>query len=139
MKHIDDLFESSNQNKFSYVLMLPLKDKVLDNTLTNWLQERVNLVKPPVFKQEELEYMFECSDYVLCNVGPLKCVTDTNKPVFLDLYDDNYEVKNKDNIFVFDPLRNESKKNLDYTKFTEIAIECLQKDLDKHWIPYYEV
>ena len=43
------------------------------------------------------------------------------------------------NIFVFDPLRNESKKNLDYTKFTEIAIECLQKDLDKHWIPYYEV
>ena len=139
MKHIDDLFKSSNQNKFSYVLMLPLKDKVLDNTLTNWLQERVNLVKPPVFKQEELEYMFECSDYVLCNVGLLKCVTDTNKPVFLDLYDDNYEVKNKDNIFVFDPLRNESKKNLDYTKFTEIAIECLQKDLDKHWIPYYEV
>tara|TARA_B100000085_G_scaffold270537_1_gene283050 strand:+ start:5917 stop:6336 length:420 start_codon:yes stop_codon:yes gene_type:complete len=139
MKHIDDLFKSSNQNKFSYVLMLPLKDKVLDNTLTNWLQERVNLVKPPVFKQEELEYMFECSDYVLCNVGPLKCVTDTKKPVFLDLYDDNYEVKNKDNIFVFDPLRNESKKNLDYTNFTEIAIECLQKDLDKHWIPYYEV
>ena len=139
MKHIDDLFKSSNQNKFSYVLMLPLKDKVLDNALTNWLQERVNLVKPPVFKQEELEYMFECSDYVLCNVGPLKCVTDTKKPVFLDLYDYNYEVKNKDNIFVFDPLRNESKKNLDYTKFTEIAIECLQKDLDKHWIPYYEV
>ena len=57
MKHIDELFKSSNQNKFSYVLMLPMQDKVLDTELTNWLQDRVNLVKPPVFKQEELKYM----------------------------------------------------------------------------------
>ena len=62
MKHIDELFQSSNQNKFSYVLMLPMQDKVLDTELTNWLKDRVNLVKPPVFKQEELKYMFEASD-----------------------------------------------------------------------------
>jgi len=139
MKHIDDLFKSSNKNKFSYVLMLPLQDKALDTALTNWLQERVNLVKPPVFKQEELEYMFECSDYVVCSVGPLKCVTDTKKPVFLDVYKDNYIVRDKNNIFVFDPFRNESKKDLDYSTVIQIAMDCLKKDLDKHWIPYYEV
>ena len=33
MKHIDELFQSSNQNKFSYVLMLPMQDKVLDTEL----------------------------------------------------------------------------------------------------------
>ena len=139
MKHIDELFQSSNQNKFSYVLMLPMQDKVLDTELTNWLKDRVNLVKPPVFKQEELKYMFECSDYVLCGVGPLKCVLDTTKPVFLNLHTDNYEVKNKNNIFVFDPFRNELKKEMDYQKIIQIAIDCLKKDLDKHWIPYYEV
>ena len=83
--------------------------------------------------------MFECSDYVLCGVGPLKCVLDTTKPVFLNLHTDNYEVKNKDNIFVFDPFRNELKKEMDYQKIIQIAIDCLKKDLDKHWIPYYEV
>ena len=139
MKHIDELFKSSNQNKFSYVLMLPMQDKVLETELTNWLKDRVNLVKTPVYKQEELEYMFECSDYVLCSVGPLKCVADTTKPVFLNLHKDNYSIKNKNNIFVFDPFRNEQKKEMDYQKVIQIAIDCLKKDLDKHWIPYYEV
>ena len=83
--------------------------------------------------------MFECSDYVVCSVGPLKCVTDTKKPVFLDVYKDNYIVRDKNNIFVFDPFRNESKKDLDYSTVIQIAMDCLKKDLDKHWIPYYEV
>jgi hypothetical protein len=40
---------------------------------------------------------------------------------------------------VFDPFRNELKKEMDYQKIIQIAIDCLKKDLDKHWIPYYEV
>jgi len=139
VKHIDKLFADSNQNKFSYVLMLPLGDNVLEAHLTNWLKERVNLVKTSFNSDEELMYMFDSADYVLCSVGALKCVLDTTKPVFVNIHTDNLKITNKENIFVFDPYRNEDKTKIDYKPFLNLATKCLKADLDNHWIPYHEV
>lgn len=136
---VDELFENANQNKFSYILMLPLGDTVLENHLANWLKDRVNLVNPSVYASKDLEYMFERSDYVVCSVGALKCVLDTTKPVFLNLHSDDLDIVNRSNIFVFDPLRNEDKTKINYKPFLDLAVNCLKKDLDKQWIPYYEV
>jgi hypothetical protein len=137
--NIEQLFKDANQNKFSYVLMLPLGDDVLETHLTNWLQERVNLVKTSYKHQKELEAMFDCADYVICSVGALKCVLDTTKPVFVNIHSDDLDIVNKSNVFVFDPLRNEDKTKIDYKPFLDLATKCLQKDLDDKWIPYYEV
>jgi len=138
-EEIDRLFEQSNQNKFSYVLMLPLGDSVLEQHIEQWLNARVNLVKMPVQRSEMLEYMFECSDYVLCSVDALKCVLDTTKPVFLNIHTDDLDIVDRNNIFVFDPMRNEDKTEMDYKPFLDLATKCLKKDLDDKWIPYYEV
>jgi hypothetical protein len=137
--NIEKIFKDANQNKFSYVLMLPLNDNVLETHLTNWLQERVNLVKTSYKHQKDLEAMFDSADYVICSVGALKCVLDTNKPVFLNIHTDELDITNRSNIFVFDPLRNEDKTKIDYKPFLDLATKCLQKDLDDKWIPYYEV
>lgn len=137
--NVDQLFKEANQNKFSYVLLLPLGDSVLEDHLENWLIDRVNLVKPSVYASKDLERMFECSDYVLCSVGALKCVLDTTKPVFLNIHSDDLDIVNRSNIFVFDPLRNQEKTKINYKPFLELATKCLKKDLDDKWIPYYEV
>ena len=137
--NVEELFNSANQNKFSYVLMLPLGDELLEQHLTKWLEQRVNLVKTSSKHPEELVAMFERSDYVLCTYDALKCVTDTNKNVFLNVHTDDVDIINQSNIFVFDPFRNEDKTNLDYSSVLDIATECLQQDLDNKWIPYYEV
>ena len=136
---IDQLFQNANQNKFSYVLMLPLGDEVLEEHLKNWLEQRVNLVKTSVYASKDLEHMFERSDYVVCSVDALKCVLDTTKPVFLNIHTDELDIVDRNNIFVFDPMRNEDKSNLDYTPYLDLATKCLKKDLDDKWIPYYEV
>ena len=138
-EQIEELFESANQNKYSYVLMLPLGDTVLEQHIENWLAERVNLVKTSVYAPEDLRHMFERADYVLCSVGALKCVLDTTKPVFVNIHTDNLKITNKENIFVFDPYRNEDKTKIDYKPFLNLATKCLKKDLDDKWIPYYEV
>jgi hypothetical protein len=137
--NIDKLFEEANQNKFSYVLMLPLGDVVLESHLTNWLQERVNLVKTSFKQQKDVVGMFERADYVLCAYDALKCVLDTNKNVFLNIHKDTVDIVDKDNIFVFDPLRNEDKTKIDYAPYLDLATKCLKQDLDDKWIPYYEV
>jgi len=136
---VTELFEKANQNKFSYVLMLPLGDSLLETHLENWLKNRVNLVKTSVYSSDDLVHMFERSDYVLCCVDALKCVLDTTKPVFLNLHKDNLDIVDRTNIFVFDPMRNEDKTEMDYKPFLELATKCLKKDLDDKWIPYYEV
>ena len=136
---VDQLFQNANQNKFSYVLMLPLGDEVLETHLENWLEQRVNLVKTSVYASKDLERMFECSDYVLCSVDALKCVLDTTKPVFLNIHTDELDIVDRNNIFVFDPMRNEDKTEMDYKPFLDLATKCLKKDLDDKWIPYYEV
>jgi len=137
--NIDQLFDNANQNKFSYVLMLPLGDTVLEKHLQEWLSKRVNLVKTSYKQQQQLESMFERADYILCTYDALKCVTDTNKNVFLNVHTDTVDIVNQNNIFVFDPLRNEDKSNIDYKPYLDLATTCLKKDLDNKWIPYYEV
>ena len=137
--NVDKLFEQANQNKFSYVLMLPLGDSVLESHLTDWLQQRVNLVKTSFKQQKDVVGMFERADYVLCSVDALKCVLDTDKPVFLNIHTDELDIINRSNIFVFDPLRNEDKTKIDYAPYLDLATRCLKQDLDDKWIPYYEV
>jgi|SRR5210317_1972570 len=137
--NLDTLFEQANQNKFSYVLMLPLGDTTLETHLENWLLERVNLVKTSFKQHSDLEGMFERADYVLCAYDALKCVLDTNKNVFLNIHTDVVDIVDKPNIFVFDPLRNEDKTKIDYTPYLDLATKCLKKDLDDKWIPYYEM
>lgn len=137
--NIEQLFEKANQNRFSYVLMLPLGDELLEQHLETWLSKRVNLVKTSFKQPEELAAMFDRSDYVLCTYDALKCVTDTNKNVFLNMHKDDIDIVNESNIFVFDPFRNEDKTNLDYSTVLNLASSCLKKDLDDKWIPYYEV
>lgn len=137
--NIDQLFESANQNKFSYVLMLPLGDDLLEQHLSTWLEKRVNLVKTSSKHCEELAAMFERADYVVCMYDALKCVLDTNKNVFLNVHTDDIDIVDQPNIFVFDPFRNEDKTNLNYSSVLNIATKCLQQDLDSKWIPYYEV
>lgn len=137
--NIEQLFEKANQNKFSYVLLLPLGDAMLEAHLESWLKERVNLVKTTYTSTQQLTSMFERADYVLCSVGTLKCVLDTNKPVFVNIHTDDIDITNMENIFVFDPYRNEDKTKIDYTNVLDLAVNCLRKDLDSKWIPYYEV
>jgi len=59
--------------------------------------------------------------------------------VFLNVHTDTVDIVNQNNIFVFDPLRNEDKSNIDYKPYLDLATTCLKKDLDNKWIPYYEV
>ena len=47
-----ELIKNSNQNKFSNVLLLPLGDSTLDTHIEQWLLERVNVVKMPVYTPE---------------------------------------------------------------------------------------
>ena len=133
------LIENSNQNKFSNVLLLPLGDDVLDKHIEQWLLERVNVVKMPEYTPESLEYAVARVDYALCTVGPLKCVLDASIPMFINMHDTEFDIVNKDNRFVFDPFRNEDKTKIDYTSVLDLATKCIKKDLDKHWIPYYEM
>lgn len=133
------LIEDSNQNKFSNVLLLPLGDDVLDKHIEQWLSERVNVVKMPVYTPESLEYAVARVDYALCTVGALKCVLDATIPMFINVHTNEIDIVNKDNRFVFDPFRNEDKTKIDYTTVLDLATKCLKKDLDKHWIPYYEM
>jgi len=133
------LIENSNQNKFSNVLLLPLGDDVLDKHIEQWLLERVNVVKMPVYTPESLEYAVARVDYALCTVDALKCVLDASIPMFINMHDTEFDIVNKDNRFVFDPFRNEDKTKIDYTSVLDLATKCIKKDLDKHWIPYYEM
>lgn len=137
--NVDKLFEQANQNKYSYVLLLPLGDRLLEQHLATWLDQRVNLVKTSFKQQKDLEAMFERADYVVCAYDALKCVLDTDKNVFLNVHKDDVSIVDRTNIFVFDPLRNEDKSKIDYTPYLDLATKCLQKDLDDKWIPYHEV
>jgi|TARA_B100001094_G_scaffold40977_1_gene35613 hypothetical protein len=134
-----ELIKNSNQNKFSNVLLLPLGDSTLDTHIEQWLLERVNVVKMPVYTPESLEYAVARVDYALCTVDALKCVLDASIPMFINIHTNEIDIVNKDNRFVFDPFRNEPKVEIDYTSVLELATKCLKNDLDKHWIPYYEV
>ena len=40
-EQIEELFESANQNKYSYVLMLPLGDAVLEQHTESWVSGNV--------------------------------------------------------------------------------------------------
>ena len=83
-EQIEELFESANQNKYSYVLMLPLGDAVLEQHIENWLAERVNLVKTSVYAPG-YGHMFRTLDYVLCSVC-FKMRLDTTKQVFVNIH-----------------------------------------------------
>jgi|13_taG_2_1085334.scaffolds.fasta_scaffold00269_5 hypothetical protein len=138
-EEVRKLIEDANQNKFSNVLLLPLGDSVLDKHIEQWLLERVNVVKMPVYTPDSLEYAVARTDYALCTVDALKCVLDASIPMFINIHDNEIDIVNNDNRFVFDPFRNEDKTKIDYTSVLDLATKCLKQDLDKHWIPYYEM
>ena len=95
MKHIDQLFEENNKNKFSFLLLAKdLIDHDTINFLDKELREKINVVsiKSSKYTEDELQYAISKCNFVVTGLGTtLKHCVDEKIPTLVDVNSNKVE------------------------------------------------
>lgn len=140
MKHINELFEENNKNKFSFLLIA--KDNVDHNTvlyLNDKLKDKINIVsiKSSKYEDKELQYAISKSHFVITGVGKTLDIAEKAKtPTLVDVNSNTVEKTYAKTIDFFDPYRNEDSKPYYTEKELNLLVEETFKQLDRYEIDY---
>ena len=140
MKHIDQLFEENNKNKFSFLLLAKdLIDHDTINFLDKELREKINVVsiKSSKYNEDELQYAISKSNFVVTGLGTtLKYCVDTKTPTLVDVNSNKVEKVYPNCIDFFDPYRNEDTKPYYADKELKLLLQEIYNQLDRYKIDY---
>ena len=140
MKHIDQLFDENNKNKFSFLLLAKdLVDHATITYLNKELQEKINVVsiKSSKYTEEELLYAISKSNFVVTGLGTtLKLCMKLKKPTLVDVNSNKVENNYPDCIDFFDPYRNEENKTYYTEKELNLLLQETYNQLDRYKIDY---
>jgi len=140
MKHIDQLFEENNKNKFSFLLLAKdLIDHDTINFLDKELREKINVVsiKSSKYTEDELQYAISKCNFVVTGLGTtLKHCVDAKIPTLVDVNSNKVEKVYPDCIDFFDPYRNEETKPYYADKELKLLLQEIYNQLDRYKIDY---
>ena len=140
---IDELFQTHNQNKFSFILLA--KDNIDHNTivvLEEKLREKINVVsiKSSKYSDEELLEAISKSHFIITGIGrTLDLCQQCNKPTLVDVAANKVEKQYPSYIDFFDPFRNEESKPYYKQKEFDLLIKEIYNQLDRHEIDYVNI